>query len=118
MVDERRKSNRIDAFDAGLQVSNSIDGESLGIIGNLSAGGMMLIARRQLHADGILQLSIDAPRGFAESAITVGAKVLWCAPANSPDEFWAGLEIIDIAQSDHERLCHLLDYLTDQRTFA
>ncbi len=110
-MDDRRKNNRIDAYAVGLQVSNSIDDEPLGIIGNLSAGGMMLITRRQLQANGILQLRINPPKGTDVQAIPIGAKILWCTPANSPDEFWAGLETIDIADADQQSLERLLDHL-------
>ena len=59
-MDDRRQSNRIDASNEGLRVINGVDGEQLGIVGNLSLGGMMLITtRRELYADGILQLQID-----------------------------------------------------------
>ena len=110
-MDDRRRNNRIDAYAVGLQVFNGIDGEPLGIVGNLSAGGMMLITRRHLQADGILQLRIDPPRGMDIQAIPIGAKILWCTPANSPDEFWAGLETIDIAATDEQSLEYLLDHL-------
>ncbi|MDJ0738886.1 MAG: PilZ domain-containing protein [Gammaproteobacteria bacterium] len=110
-VDERRKSNRIDAFAVGLQVSNGVDREPLGIVSNLSVGGMMLITRRQLQADGILQLTIDTPVNLGIGAIPIGAKILWCTPANSPDEFWAGLETIDIAPADQAALERLIDHL-------
>ena len=59
-MDDRRQSNRIDASNEGLRVINGVDGEQLGIVGNLSLGGMMLITtRRELYADGIPQLQID-----------------------------------------------------------
>ena len=60
-MNERRKNDRIDAYDVGLPVINGIDGQELGIIGNLSLGGMMLITTRQLYTDGILQLKIEVP---------------------------------------------------------
>lgn len=110
-MDERRRNNRIDAYDVGLRVINSIDDDAIGIVGNLSSGGMMLITRRQLYADGILQLRIDTPPGLGPKSIPIGVKILWCTPANSPDEYWAGLEIIDIAASDQEHLYDLLDQL-------
>lgn len=114
-VDERRKNSRISAFAVGLQVVNSLDGEPIGIIGNLSLGGMMLISRRQLHPDGILQLTIQTPNTLDIKPIPIGAKILWCTPANSPDEFWAGLETIDIADADRGTLQHLLDHLDASR---
>lgn len=114
-MDDRRSNNRIDAFAVGLQVANSIDGESIGIIGNLSLGGMMVITRRQLHPDGVLQLTIQVPSTLGDHSIPIGAKILWCTPANSPDEFWAGLETIDIAAADRDALQHLIDQLDAAR---
>ena len=110
-VDDRRENSRIDAYAAGLQVSSGIDGEAIGIVGNLSLGGMMLISRRELQPDGILQLVIEVPSALGGAPIPVGAKILWCTPANSPNEFWAGLETIDIAASDRDALQQLLDQL-------
>jgi len=110
-VDERRKSNRIDAYAMGLRVVNSLDAEPLGIIGNLSLGGMMLISTRQLYADGVLQLKIEKPAELGGDSIPMGVKILWCTPANSPNEFWAGLETIDISPADVDTLRQLLDQL-------
>lgn len=110
-MDERRQNDRIDAYGVGLQVINSIDGEPLGIIGNLSPGGMMLITHRQLYSDGILQLSVDAPAEAGSGPVAMGVKILWCTPANSPDEYWAGLETIDINAANRAALEKLLGYL-------
>ena len=110
-MDDRRKNNRIDAYDRGLQVRNGITGDPLGIVGNLSDGGMMLITRQQLQAEGILQLVIEAPPGADGGEIPIGAKILWCTPANSPDEYWAGLEAIDISAAGRAALEDLLDHL-------
>ncbi len=115
-MDDRRQSNRIDASNEGLRVINGVDGEQLGIVGNLSLGGMMLITtRRELYADGILQLQIDVPAEAGCGPIPLGVKVLWCTPANSPDAYWAGLETIDIGPNDRAALQQLLDYLTANR---
>lgn len=113
-MDDRRRNNRVDAFDAGLKVINSVDGEPIGIIGNLSPGGMMLISRRQLFTEGVLQLRIEIPPAIDSQPIPVGVKILWCTPANSPDEFWVGLKTIDIAAADQDRLLALLEHLADR----
>lgn len=110
-VDERRKSNRIDAYAMGLRVVNCLDDEPLGIISNLSLGGMMLISTRQLFADGVLQLKIEKPAELGGGSIPMGVKILWCTPANSPEEYWAGLETIDISPTDVDTLGQLLDQL-------
>jgi hypothetical protein len=112
-VDDRRQNDRLDASDVGLRVVDGIDDAALGIIGNLSPGGMMLITTRELYAGGILQLRIETPREVGGSPISLGMKVLWCSPASSPNEYWAGLETIDIAAADHDALKRLLDHLAD-----
>ena len=112
-MDERRNSERIDAYQVGLAAVNDVDGEQLGVIGNLSLGGMMLIANQQLHTDGILQLKIDVPEELGSGLISMGVKILWCTPANSPKEYWAGLETIDISDSDRDSLQQLLDQITE-----
>lgn len=111
-MDERRKNDRIDAYDVGLTAINEIDGQRLGIISNLSPGGMMLITTRELYADGILQLKIDLPAELGSGPISMGVKILWCTPANSPHEFWAGLETIDISPGDSDSLQKLLGRLS------
>lgn len=112
-MDERRSSERIDADQVGLAAVNDVDGEHLGVIGNLSLGGMLLIANQQLHANGILQLKIDVPNELGSGLISMGVKVLWCTPANSPKEYWAGLETIDISDTNRDLLQQLLDQITE-----
>lgn len=111
-VDDRRKNDRIDAYKEGLPVLNGIDGKQIGIIGNLSLGGMMLITTRELYANGILQLTIEAPAELGCGSVSMGVKILWCAPANSPGEHWAGLETIDISDADRDALQCLLEQLS------
>lgn len=111
-VDDRRKNDRIDAYEVVLPVLNSIDDQEIGVIGNVSLGGMMLISTRHLQANGILQLKIDVPAELGFGAVSMGVKILWCTPANSPDEYWAGLETIDIGPADRESLQQLIDHLS------
>jgi len=110
-VDERRRNDRVSAYEVVLPVINGIDGQEIGVIGNVSPGGMMLITTQQLHANGILQLKIDVPAELGYGLIAMGMKILWCTPANSPNEYWAGLETIDIGPADRELLQQLIDHL-------
>jgi hypothetical protein len=110
-VDDRRQNDRIDTFGAGMTASNSISGDQLGIIGNLSPGGMMLITTQQLYADGILQVTVTPPPGVGCEPFSMGLKILWCIPANSPAEYWAGLETIDITAANQAALDRLLNHL-------
>lgn len=111
-VNERRKCDRIDAHNESMHVVNSITGETIGLVGNVSTDGLMLITRCELYPNGILQLRVDMPANLGAAPITVGAKVLWCTPANSPNEFWAGLEIIDVNDAGRDTIQRLLVYLS------
>jgi hypothetical protein len=111
-VDDRRKFTRIDAAESSLRVVNAIDGRQLGIVGNLSMGGLLLITSQQeLYPSGILQLEIERPAEIGGGTIPLGVKVLWCTPAHSPESYWAGLETIDLGEPEREALASLLDYL-------
>lgn len=111
--DDRRRNDRIDAHDDGLRVLNAIDGQPIGIVSNLSGGGMMLISSRELYSNGVLQLDIASPPQLNLGRISLGFRVLWCTPANTPDEYWAGLEIIDISAAGRQALHALLDHLAN-----
>lgn len=111
MVDERRRDDRIDTAEIGLQVVNRIDNEPFGIISNLSSGGMMLITNRELFAGGVLQLMLQTPDNADLEPISMGMKILWCTPAASEHEYWAGLETIDIDAPGLTRLNTLIDRL-------
>jgi hypothetical protein len=114
-VDERRKSDRLEAASAGLSVRNAPDHRELGIVGNLSEDGMMLIVNRELMTDGILQLSIESlPPQLGCDAIALGVLVLWSAPAATPDQHWAGVSIIDIGDDARRDYDALIAYLAGQ----
>lgn len=110
-MDDRRQNNRIDTQDAGMTAHDSINGEQIGIIGNLSPGGMMLITTQELYPDGILQLTLTPPNGCGCTPISMGLKILWSIPANSPAEYWVGLETIDINAANEAAFADLLRYL-------
>jgi hypothetical protein len=111
-VEDRRRNDRIDVHNIRLGVRNTVDDEPMGMIGNLSPGGMMLITHKQLYTEGILQLSVDVPEAADCGPISMGMKILWCIPANSPDEFWAGLETLDISDDSKAALQELLAFLS------
>ena len=71
----------------------------------------MLITTHQLHPDGILQLTIHPPEGADCDTLQMGLKVLWCSPANTPAEYWVGLETIDISAANLASLNRLLSHV-------
>lgn len=101
MHDQRRSDRK--SLDSVVPVTNAITGEQLGHIGNISAEGMMLIARSDLEEGHMFQICFALPEPSGdERAFNVGAICLWCSEASSPNTYWAGFEIMDI--SDDEAL--------------
>jgi hypothetical protein len=82
---------------------NAMTGEQMGHVGNLSAEGLMLIARMSVEPGLMFQIcfSLPDPAGH-EQAFNVGAICLWCSEASAPNTFWAGFEMMDM--SDDEAL--------------
>lgn len=70
--------------------------ESVGHIGNLSVGGMLLIANTLLVEDALCQLRFTLPESDGHT-IEVGAHVLWRDDASAPGQSWAGLRFLGLA---------------------
>ena len=101
-VHEHRRSDR-KAPENVVPVVNTITGEQMGHIGNLSAEGLMLIARMAIEPGLMFQICFSLPdlAGHVQ-AFNVGAICLWCSEASAPSTYWAGFEMMDV--SDDEAL--------------
>ena len=101
-VNEHRRSDR-KAPENVVPVVNTLTGEQMGHIGNLSVEGMMLIARMAIEPGLMFQICFSlADVAGKEQAFNVGAICLWCSEASAPNTFWAGFEMMDM--SDEEAL--------------
>ena len=82
---------------AGLiEVVDVMTEETIGHLGNLSVGGMLLIASVQLVEDALYQLRFTLPDG-GDHPLEVGAHVLWRDDASAPGQSWAGLRFLGLA---------------------
>lgn len=70
--------------------------ETVGHIGNLSVGGMLLIASVPLAEDALYQLRFNLPDTDGQS-VEIGAHVLWRDDASAPGQSWAGLRFLGLA---------------------
>jgi hypothetical protein len=106
---EHRRSKRRNP-ETPVQVFNTISGEPIGQIGNLSPDGMMLIAFREVHADALYQFSFPLPlEHHAPIEIEVGMHEQWSEPASVPGQYWAGFRIVSISVEDQELLNEWVD---------
>ncbi|HEX5353894.1 MAG TPA: PilZ domain-containing protein [Rhodanobacteraceae bacterium] len=97
MNDERRSATR-KPTPVPIEVIDSISGENIGRVGNLSRTGMMLICHRPLRDDALYQLRFRLPgeRG-AQAEIETGVHTMWTELAATNGYQWSGLRIISIS---------------------
>lgn len=98
MNDERRTAPRIPTPGA-IDVIDSISGENVGRLGNLSRNGMMLICHRPLRDDALYQFRFRLPdaRGLGNE-IETGVHTMWTEQAAMNGYQWSGLRIISISK--------------------
>lgn len=84
-------------------VSDMMTEEIVGRIGNLSEGGMLLMASSPLNEDALYQFRFRLP-GIDGVDIEAGAHLLWVERANSPGQSWAGFRFISLSDAHRERL--------------
>lgn len=97
MNDERRSAPRKHTA-VPIEVTDSISGENIGRVGNLSRTGLMLICHRPLRDDALYQLRFRLPsaRG-ANEEIEAGVHTMWTDQAATNGYQWSGLRIISIS---------------------
>lgn len=79
-----------------IEVIDAMTEEPIGHLGNLSVGGMLLIASKPVVEDALYQLRFALPDGDGRP-LEVGAHVLWRDDASAPGQSWAGLRFLGVA---------------------
>ncbi len=104
-MNDRRRATRKPVGDR-LSVVDMMTGEIMGIVGNLSHDGVMLILHGPVQADTLYQVQFRIPDGLGQEPIEVGIHEQWIEQmqSSSGGEYWAGFRIIDIDPQDRERL--------------
>ena len=97
---DHRRSPRRKVAETVL-VSDVMTEEIVGRIGNLSGGGMLLMASTPLTEDALYQFRFRLP-GMDGADIEVGAHLLWLDRASAPAVVWAGFRFIAVVE-DHAR---------------
>jgi len=89
-------------------VSDVMTDEIVGRIGNLSEGGMLLLASAPLAEDALYQFRFRIP-GEPPLDIETGAHVLWLDRASTPGQSWAGFRFISLSEAHHTQLRNWID---------
>ncbi|HEU0154355.1 MAG TPA: PilZ domain-containing protein [Arenimonas sp.] len=91
---KRRKVGNIDVLD-------TMTGELIGKLSNLSETGMLLILGQAVTSDALFQLRFTLADDAGRSRqVEVGAHELWSDEAAAPGQVWTGFRFIDVAPED------------------
>lgn len=97
MNEQQRRSPRR-APSHAVTVTDAMTGQAMGRIGNLSAGGMLLIADQTLPTGALYQVQFDLPVAEQSSrTFEVGMQLLWSETRSGPRPVWSGFRFISIA---------------------
>ena len=94
MGKESRRRHRRDVTGM-IDVIDTMTGVTMGHLGNLSVGGMLLIASVPLTENALYQCCFVLPDSGEES-IEVGAHILWVGEASAPGQSWAGVRFLGL----------------------
>jgi hypothetical protein len=86
-----------------INVIDTMSGETMGHLGNVSVGGMLLIASVPLVEDALYQCRFVLPDSGGDS-IEVGAHILWLDDASAPGQSWAGVRFLGVDPDTTRRL--------------
>ena len=99
MNDYRRAKRRKVGY--SIDVIDTMTGQSIGKLSNLSETGMLLILGQPLLSDSLYQLRFALPDGAGNGrTVEVGAHELWSDEAAAPGQVWTGFRFIDVAPQD------------------
>ena len=102
-IESRRQPRR--AVPGIVDVVDTMTDDVVGHLGNLSSGGMLLIANRNLPEDALFQLRFNLPDEIgAAQPIIIGGHVLWQARGQAPREYWVGMRFLGLARDAGHRL--------------
>lgn len=99
MNDYRRAKRRKVGY--SIDVIDTMTGQSIGKLSNLSETGMLLILGQPLLSDSLYQLRFALPDEAGNGrTVEVGAHELWSDEAAAPGQVWTGFRFIDVAPQD------------------
>lgn len=108
MNDPRRRTRRKRPQDT-LAVTDSLTGESVGRLGDLSLDGMMLIAEVPIAEDALYQFVFYLPDAAGRlQRIEVGVHEAWSERASSDARHWVGFRFIDLAAESRRQIAQWL----------
>ena len=108
MMKERRKHKRIQSPQP-LPVLDRTTGKQLGLLVDLSIGGLLIETKTLLQVGSVYQLQIILLQTVSKSKIELSAEVVWSEAKGQQEIYCAGLLAIEISDYELERIEQLLE---------
>ncbi len=104
MINEFRRAKRRKASD-NIPVTDMMTERVVGRISNLSETGMLVLASETLLEDALYQFHFMLPEASGrETAIEIGAHLLWLDRASAPGQSWTGFRFLGLTSTHGQRL--------------
>ena len=88
-----------------VEVTDTMTEDVVGYVGNVSVGGMLLIANRALPDDALFQFRFNLPdRSGQDVTLEIGAHVLWQDDSSASGQKWIGMRFIGLSPEATRRL--------------
>lgn len=95
---------------ATIQVQDVVTEQLIGVIGNISAGGIMLVAHSEIDEGNLYQFRLSIEKNITPMLdISIGTCCYWQQKLSDQGSYWAGMHIIDISDQDRLKLKQYLD---------
>ena len=108
-MEERRKLHRRHILFYS-RVFDRKTGVFLGYLGNMNAGGIMIISEDPIATDKSYLLRIDLPDDiYAQPVLNFEAKSVWCRPDVDPNFYNTGFQFVDISDEGQKIISQIID---------
>ncbi|OQX36621.1 PilZ domain-containing protein [Kistimonas asteriae] len=96
-------------LDCTAFVFDTITGEKLGRLFDISKEGFMLLTTRELSAQQQLNLTMELPNTISgQHNIELSAECVWCQPSSFSEDFGAGFRVKTISEQDNVALQYFI----------
>jgi PilZ domain len=84
-----------------IDVNEHVSGDVIGLVGNLSSTGMMLIGHQRVREGALYQLRFSLCGADGKPhLLNAGAQVMWSSAAATHGQYWAGFCFIALNDDD------------------
>ena len=97
-----------------VSVKNILADEPVGTIVDVHSEGFLVLGNNYVDAERVYQLELTFSQVVKDSTkMSLGAECLWSREAGTGGQSWIGFHIIDVAQTDKEKLRFIAEQIQE-----